>query len=174
MLASGNPVKRQATASGFRRMFPDRPIEIASVSVPSGVPDQPRSDAETLAGAENRAGGARRADRQADYWIGIEGGIEDDGQEMVAFAWVVVRSRILSGRSRTGTFALPPEVAALVRQGRELGEADDVVFGRTDSKRKEGAVGLLTGGVIDRMRLYEQSVVLALVPLRNAELYGTR
>ncbi len=171
ILASGNPVKRLATESGFKRVFPSRTIEVASVSVPSGVPDQPRSDAETLKGAENRADGARKAHPEADYWVGIEGGIDDGDGGMVGFAWVVVRSATHSGRSRTGTFPLPPEVAALVRQGRELGEADDVVFGRTNSKQKEGAVGLLTGGVVDRMRLYEQSVVLALSPFRNVELY---
>ncbi len=165
-------MKRRATESGFRRVFPDRKIEIASVSVPSGVPHQPRSDGETRDGADNRADGARHAQPEADYWVGIEGGIDDGDDGMVAFAWVVVRSPTLSGRSRTGTFPLPPEVAALVRQGHELGEADDVVFGRTNSKQKEGAVGLLTGSVVDRMRLYEQSVVLALIPFRNAELYG--
>ncbi len=46
------------------------------------------------------------------------------------------------------------------------------MFGRTNSKQKEGAVGLLTCGVVDRMRLYEQSVVLALITFRNAEFYG--
>ncbi len=166
-------MKRRATESGFRRVFPDRAFEIITVSVPSGVPDQPRSDAETLSGAENRADGARRACPEADYWVGLEGGIDDDGEEMSAFAWVVVRSPSGSGRSRTATFTLPAEIAALVRQGRELGEADDIVFGRTNSKHKEGAVGLLTGGVIDRMQLYEPSVILALVPLRNVGLYGT-
>lgn len=164
-------MKRQATESGFERVFPGRTIEVTSVSVPSGVPHQPRTDAETLEGAENRAAGARRAQPDAAFWVGIEGGIDDGVDGMVAFAWVVVRSPTHRGRSRTGTFPLPPEVAALVRQGRELGEADDVVFGRTNSKQKEGAVGLLTGGVVDRMRLYEQSVVLALIPFRNAELY---
>lgn len=172
VLASGNPVKRRATESGFCRVFPSRTIEVASVSVPSGVSNQPRSDAETLEGAANRADGARRARPKADYWVGIEGGIDDGDDGMVAFAWVVVRSPVLRGQSRTGTFPLPTEVAALVRQGRELGEADDIVFGRTNSKQKEGAVGLLTGGVIDRMQLYEPSVVLALIPFRNAELYG--
>ncbi|MDD5263960.1 MAG: DUF84 family protein, partial [Candidatus Bipolaricaulis sp.] len=66
---------------------------------------------------------------------------------------------------------LPDTVAALVRQGVELGEADDRVFGRTDSKRDVGAVGLLTGEVIDRTALYEHAVVLALIPFRNAALY---
>ncbi len=172
VLASGNPVKAEATAGGFRQAFPDQELEVATVSVPSGVPDQPRSDAETLEGAENRAAAAARRLPDADYWVGIEGGIDDDGEEMAAFAWIVVRSEAHRGKSRTGSFLLPPAVAELVRQGHELGDADDVVFGRTNSKQREGAVGLLTGGVVDRRRLYEQSVVLALVAFRNGELYG--
>lgn len=171
VLASHNPVKVQATAAGFGRVFPDAEIEVASVSVPSGVAEQPRTDAETLQGAENRVTAAARLRPEADYWVGMEGGIDEhlvDGQpEMIAFAWVVIHGRDRSGRSRTGTFAIPTAVADLVRQGKELGEADDIVFGHTNSKQKSGAVGLLTGGLIDRATLYAQSVVLALIPFRD-------
>ena len=45
-------------------------------------------------------------------------------------------------------FILPPDIRNLVLAGKELGEADNIVFGRSGSKFKEGAVGLLTGGVI--------------------------
>jgi non-canonical (house-cleaning) NTP pyrophosphatase len=58
-----------------------------------------------------------------------------------------------------------------VRQGMELGDADDAVFGRSNSKQANGAVGILTGNVIDRAELYEQAVVLALIPFKNPELY---
>jgi non-canonical (house-cleaning) NTP pyrophosphatase len=52
-----------------------------------------------------------------------------------------------------------------------LGEADDIVFGRSNSKQKEGAIGLLTGNVVDRAGLYEHAVILALVPFKNVALY---
>lgn len=171
VLASANPVKVRATLGGFERLFPDERFELESVDAASGVGAQPRSDAETLRGAENRARGAAARRPEADFWVGIEGGVADDAGAMSAFAWVVVRSRRRRGRSRTASFALPDEVAALVRAGKELGEADDLVFGRTGSKRAEGAVGLLTGGVIDRRQLYEPAVVLALLPFRNDGLY---
>ena len=60
---------------------------------------------------------------------------------------------------------------SLVREGKELGEADDIVFGKENSKQTYGAVGLLTGDVIDRTRFYEDAVVLALIPFRNPDLY---
>ena len=171
VVASTNPVKVEATRSAFRRAFPDQDIAVASTAVSSGVGSQPLSDAQTLKGAEERARGARALVPGAAFWVGIEGGVEERAGGLAAFAWVVVLSDRRIGRARTGTFFLPNAVADLVRRGVELGEADDRVFGRTGSKRDLGAVGLLTGGVIDRTALYEHAVVLALVPFRNDALY---
>ena len=171
IIASSNPVKARAALNGFRRMFPAEPFEILPRPAPSGVSDQPMTSAETLLGALNRAAAARAAHPGADFWVGIEGGVEEDGG-LAAFAWVAVLSPSGSGKARTGTFFLPPAVAHLVRQGIELGEADDIVFGATNSKQQNGAIGLLTGDVIDRAALYEHAVVLALVAIRNPGLYA--
>jgi inosine/xanthosine triphosphatase len=171
VVASTNPVKMQAAVNGFRRMFPAMNLNVIAVAVASDVRAQPLSDAETLMGALQRVHNAAALTPDADYWIGIEGGIEDMGADMLAFAWVVVRSRGLVGKGRTGTFFLPPVVADLVRAGKELGEADDLVFNRSNSKQDIGAVGILTGNVIDRVSLYEHAVILALMPFKNAALY---
>ncbi|GAB3164267.1 inosine/xanthosine triphosphatase [Telluribacter humicola] len=172
VVASQNPVKVDAALSGFQRMFPDVELEAVPVSVPSGVADQPMSDEETLLGAQNRVLNAYQAYPDADYWIGIEGGVETRGDELAAFAWIVVRSQTMVGKARSGLFFLPPAVAALVKQGVELGEADDQVFGHTNSKHKGGAIGLLTDNVVDRKQLYEQAVLLSLVSFKNQELYS--
>lgn len=171
ILASENPVKIEAAGNGFQRLFPEETFEVRGVSVPSGVNDQPSSDAETLMGAHNRAVNAARAVPEADYWIGIEGGIQQTPEGMTAFAWVVVCDREREGRSRTGAFYLPARVAELVQQGLELGDADDLVFGKNNSKQKNGAIGILTDNVVDRCALYEQAVIMALVPFKNKELY---
>jgi inosine/xanthosine triphosphatase len=171
VIASTNPVKARAALNGFRRMFPAESFEILPRPAPSGVSDQPMTSAETLQGALNRAAAVKAAHPQADFWVGIEGGVEEDGG-LAAFAWVAVLSPVGSGKARTGTFFLPPAVAHLVRQGIELGEADDIVFGATNSKQQNGAIGLLTGDVIDRAALYEHAVVLALVAIRNPGLYA--
>ncbi|NWF70550.1 MAG: inosine/xanthosine triphosphatase [Chloroflexi bacterium] len=170
IVASTNPVKIQAARDGFRRLFPNENFEARGVFVPSGVPAQPMSSAETLQGALNRAWNARQQDSAADFWVGIEGGCEDDGAALHAFAWVVVLGGERIGKGQTATFVLPEEVAQLVRQGVELGEADDRVFGRSNSKQQNGAVGLLTGDVIDRLAYYEHAVILALVPFKNPHL----
>jgi inosine/xanthosine triphosphatase len=171
VLASNNPVKVQAALNGFRRMFPDEKFQAELASAASEVRDQPMSDQETLQGALNRARNAARLMPDADFWVGIEGGVEEMGGEVISFSWVVVRSRDTVGKGRTGAFFLPPPVADLIRQGQELGQADDIVFNRSNSKQDNGAVGLLTRNVVDRAQLYEQAVILALVPFKNTELY---
>jgi inosine/xanthosine triphosphatase len=172
VVASANPVKLRAVQQGFARLFPEQDWQVETISVPSGVSDQPGSDAETLQGALNRAQAACTALPEADYWVGLEGGIEDEGAGMAAFAWIAVLGvgRRL-GKARTGIFYLPPKVAELVRQGKELGEADDIVFGKTNSKQANGAIGILTGDVLDRADFYTQAVILALLPFRNPQLY---
>ena len=171
VVASANPVKVRATQSGFQLMFPRRTVRVEGLEVPSAVSSQPRTDSETLHGAEARTARARESVPTADFWVGIEGGIDEMATGMVAYAWVVVRSGNLVGRAKTGTFFLPAAVAELVREGMELGAADDLVFGHTDSKRKTGAVGLLTRGAIDRVALYGHAVALALIPFRSPDLY---
>ena len=171
VIGSINPVKIEATLHGFTKMFPGIQVNIQSISVPSGVSIQPLSNAETLTGAIQRARNAARQVAGADYWVGIEGGIEDLGDEMAAFAWAAIGSPCRLGKGRTGAFILPEKVANLVRQGKELGEADDIVFNRQNSKQEIGAVGLLTGGAIDRALLYETAVILALIPFKDISLY---
>ena len=170
-VASKNPVKLNATRVAFGRMFPNEDIEAAGVTVPSGVSDQPTSRQETMAGARNRAENAREFQPDSDFWIGIEGGIEDSDLGMCCFAWVVVLNQYRRiGRGQTAVFYLPREVAELVRAGMELGHADDQVFQRENSKQSNGAIGLLTNDVIDREAYYVHAIIMALVPFKNPAL----
>ena len=172
IVASKNPVKVRATEEGFRLMFPGEAFEVEGVTVPSSIPDQPFSDAETYQGAWNRATSAASAVADAHFYVGIEGGIEERDGELAALAWVVVRSSSgRCGKGRSGTFFLPERLAALVRAGRELGDASDEVFKEKNSKQGLGTVGFLSGGIIDRTHYYVSAVTLALFPFRNAHLY---
>jgi inosine/xanthosine triphosphatase len=172
IVASTNPVKVNATRVGFEQAFPDALLIVSGVSVPSGVSDQPMTDDETHTGALNRAHRALESTPTADYAVGVEGGcaIVVDGK-MQVFAWIVIRHRDgLQGEAKTGTFYLPQEVATLVQGGTELGHADDIVFGRNNSKQENGSVGLLTGNLITRETYYTHAVLLALIPFINPAL----
>ena len=171
IVSSRNPVKVKATREGFSKMFPRESFEFTEISVPSGVSAQPLTDQETLQGAMNRVRAAQQHFPEAAYWVGIEGGVEKDRGEMACFAWIVVQSPEKLGKSRTSTFYLPKAVVDLMEAGKELGEADDIVFGQSNSKQGMGASGLLTGGVIHRATFYEPAVVFALIPFKNPHHY---
>ncbi|MGH1363143.1 MAG: inosine/xanthosine triphosphatase [Calditrichia bacterium] len=172
IIGSKNPVKIEAVRSGFVSLFPNKKCVTEGIVVTSGVADQPMSDEETLLGAENRAKAAQNAIPEADFWFGVEGGIAEMEDELSVFAWIVALAKSgKKGRGRTATFFLPPPVASLVRRGIELGDADDQVYGTSNSKQNNGAAGLLSGNVITRTTLYEPAVVMALFPFRNANLY---
>src|SRR5439155_12058738 len=152
-------------------MFPNDSFHTEALPADSGVGHQPMTDEETLLGARNRAAQAKSLRPDADYWVGLEGGVYKREGTLEAFAWIVVLSRDVRGEARTATFELPPKVAQLVHQGVELGHADDQVFGRINSKQSNGAVGLLTRDLITRTTYYEHAVVLALIPFTNPQLY---
>jgi inosine/xanthosine triphosphatase len=172
VITSKNPVKKKATLIGFTALFPSSTIEIIEISVPSGVSEQPKSEKETLQGAQQRVENARNSFPDADYWVGIEGGIEEKKGEMEAFAWVfILDKKGKTGKGRTGTFFLPQAITDLINQGIELGIADDRVFGKTNSKQKEGTVGTLTHNSIDRTEYYRHAVTFALIPFLNPSLY---
>ncbi|MFT5918085.1 MAG: inosine/xanthosine triphosphatase [Flammeovirgaceae bacterium] len=172
IIASKNPVKVKATQLGFEILFPNTQWDFQGVSVPSGVADQPMTQEETLLGAIQRTENARKAIGNADFWVGIEGGVATNGQEMEVFAWIYILSKEDHfGKSRTANFYLPPKIQELVSQGIELGTADDMVFKQENSKQKGGSVGILTDGNIDRTTYYQTSVILALIPFLKEHLY---
>ena len=172
IVASQNPVKIQCVSQAFQKAFPGDDYGFAGISVPSEVADQPMTDEETFTGATNRAENAKKSAPDADYWVGIEGGVEKVDSEMEAFAWVVIISGKLRGKARTATFQLPPPVIQLIDEGMELGHADDLVFKRENSKQNNGAVGILTNDLIDRVSYYEPAVILALIPFLNERLFA--
>ncbi len=175
VIASQNPVKINCVTLGFEKVFPTARMTFTGLSVVtstiSNVSDQPMTNLETLTGAKNRVQAAKVLQPKADFWVGIEGGIETIQDQMTTFAWIVIADKNRIGIAKTGTFFIPPAVATLIKQGMELGQADDVIFGKSNSKQKNGAVGILTKDLLTRTSFYEPAVILALIPFVNLELF---
>jgi inosine/xanthosine triphosphatase len=170
VVGSTNPVKVAAASEVLARA--GCPARVESIAVKSGVSDQPQGDEETIRGAVQRARAALQA-TDADLAIGIEGGVveEPDGH-MRTCAWAAVVRR--DGRIGVGgslAMSLPDRVAALVRDGVELGHAMDRVTGGRDTKLGAGAVGILTAGLVDRQRAYESLVTYALARFLAPSFY---
>jgi inosine/xanthosine triphosphatase len=168
-IGSTNPVKCHAVRGVLALLFPG--ATFVSVEVPSGVADQPWGDEETRAGARNRARAALAA-AGADLGVGLEGGVQESEFGLLTAAWCVVVAR--DGRMGVGgnsCLLLPPAVAAAVRGGMELGEAMDRLADRTNTKRQNGAIGILTADLETRQSAYETIIRLALAPFIRPEWY---
>ena len=165
VVASRNPVKIGAAQDAFATLFPDAALEMIAVEVDSGAGDQPASDDATRQGARTRALRSRQEEPDADFWVGLEGGIEIVDEQLMAYAWMAVQgNRGGISEARSVTLPLPPAVKELVAAGMELGKANDRVFSTANSKQGGGAFGLLTDGLYTRESVYRETLVMALVP----------
>jgi non-canonical (house-cleaning) NTP pyrophosphatase len=52
-----------------------------------------------------------------------------------------------------------------------LGQADDRVFKQENSKEKDGAVGILTNSIIDRIEYCNPAIILALITCMKKGLF---
>ena len=124
-------------------------------------PPQPFEE-QTHQGSVNRA---KAALGDHDMAVGIEAGVF----EMLDGLYDIQHCTILSkdGRITYGQgsgFRYPDKIAELVRKGMSVGDAMKEVYGNTEIGRKQGAIGLLSKGLIDRKTLTEQSVMAAMIP----------
>ena len=173
IIASENQVKASAVKNAFQRMFPGESFEITGVSIPSDVNDQPMGDTETLRGAKNRVNHAAR-EHAADFFVGIENGIDESEDGMQNFARVVVRgSDGTIGTARSAGYFLPPRIAEIVRQGKTLEEAGDTVLGTTGIGHQKGIINHVTGAAVTRIDYLAEAVIFALLPFKNPDLYRT-
>ncbi|MEZ3501197.1 inosine/xanthosine triphosphatase [Pantoea sp. KPR_PJ] len=161
--ATINPAKIRAISQAFSDVFGEGSCHIRGVEVDSGVAAQPLSDAETRTGARQRVAHARQAAPEADFWVAIEAGIEED----CAFAWMVVENATQRGESRSASFTLPSVVLEGVHAGRELGEEMARLTGVENIKHKGGAIGAFTHGLLTRSSVYHQALILALCPFTH-------
>lgn len=161
-VGSTNPVKQAATEAAFATVAG---ATVDAVDVDPGVPEQPFGRGETIAGAETRARRALAAGTY-DLGAGIEGGVARvDGTEgLYLVMWAAVTDGETVGRGAGPSLRLPEPVAARVRNGEELGPVMDDAFDLEDVAENEGAVGVLTGEIVDREDALTTAVAGALGP----------
>jgi inosine/xanthosine triphosphatase len=168
-VGSENIVKISAVREGFDAVWPDTQFEFFPRSVESIVSAQPMTDEETIKGALYRA---RAVLGDADYGVGLEGGIHQIDQNWFSCGWAVVVNRAGdTGIGSSPRIMLPPAVMDLIHQGMELADIDDRLFGITKSGQGEGNFGLMTGGLITRQSAYTQAVIVALTRFTQSQIF---
>jgi len=160
----------------FEHFYGD--VEISSAPY-TNAPRQPVSTEQTIMGAYLRAKYSLDALPQSDFGVGVEAGIISIPS--VPKSWIshlntqfaVVISR--DGRTGVGLssgFMLPkPVLDDILSLGKELDESFSEKYGYTNLGKTVGVVHVLTKGFIDRYKLVEECVSLALIPFLNPDLY---
>ena len=167
-IGSENPSKVNAVKMVFSRIF-KFPIEYIPVKTEPDVPPQPFEE-DTIKGAINRA----KKLKDCDYCIGIEAGLFWDSEVKRYFdrAYCAILDKfgyLTLGHS--GGFYYPPPIIEMVKNGMEVGDAMEKISGIKEIKKKMGAIGFLSKGLINRDEFNSQAVIMAMIPRISRELY---
>lgn len=156
-------------------------FEVVGIEAPSGVRDTPRSRAEMMTGARNRAEHLQRIAKERSepwvYFIGVEGGLEivNDGDARLVFLenWAYVLDQKGCGSfGQSGAVAIPEPLAArVVDEGVDLAAAVDAFAGAHGIRDAQGAWGVLTRDLVTRRDAFRLAVINAFAPFYNIEAY---
>lgn len=168
-VGSKNPLKLNAVEAVLENIFPGS--EYIAVTSESGVSHTPLSNEETISGAKKRAEDARKI-TGAEWGVGLEGGMVKIAGTWFTCVWCIIRDGEKETLGGGVHFQLPDQVVrGILDQGKEMGTCMDGLTGVTMSKRKMGAEGLLTGGLIDRETTFKNAVTYALAPRISKPYY---
>ncbi|MHA6260389.1 DUF84 family protein [Sporosarcina sp. CAU 1771] len=152
IIGSKNKAKIKAVKEALENHFPD--AVVYSEEVGSGVSEQPFGEEETRIGAINRALRASGYKKGA-IGIGLEGGVRIIEGKMYLCNWGALA--LSDGTKFTAGGAqipLPLSIATELIEGKELGQVIEHYFDATDIRNNEGAIGMLTAGVVNRDDLF--------------------
>lgn len=175
IVGSKNPNKVDAVKDVFIDRYPTESIEVKMKDVSSEIAEQPLSLDITIAGAINRA--KNSFEDGYDLSIGIEGGLipvpQSHSGYMQCEACVLYDgTHIYLGLS--GAFNIPSDIIkSILEEGMNLSDAfrhhgytknNYVGYG-------EGAIGVLSKGMMDRKKFTEHAIYMALVHYISKEVF---
>ncbi|MEA3320816.1 MAG: DUF84 family protein [Bacillota bacterium] len=157
VVGSRNPAKYEAVQGAIREL--EMEVETISLEVESGVSKQPMTDQETIEGALHRARGALKEIEDADFAIGLEGGVvlgSTPSLEVMVCNWGALVAKdgkeYIAGGAR---IPLPDAFKEEILAGKELGDIMDEYCQRKDIRKHEGALGIFTDGVVSRKEMFQ-------------------
>ncbi|MEX2028522.1 MAG: inosine/xanthosine triphosphatase [Candidatus Curtissbacteria bacterium] len=171
-IGSKNPAKIKAARIGFEKVFPGEKIEIVGIDAKSGISNQPMSDKQSIRGAVNRAKRALRGVKDADFGVGMEGGIHKIGKKWFESGWIAVVDK--TGKVGLGTSArweMSQKVIGKLDGGNELAHIFQEIAQVENAKDEGGVMGLVTRNVLPRDLAYSHGVIFALAPFFSDPIF---
>ena len=169
-VGSTNQTKIKPVREVFKHHF--KKVKVVGVKVNSQVQDQPLSDEEMFKGAYNRVKTALNKVKNADFGVGIEGGVHK-----YSYGWfeqsivVIIDKEGNFGVGSSGGLALPKRIVEKIHKGANLEEAIDEIFGTRKIGEGIGMFGIMTKGVVTRSEGVKRGVAFALARFLHSDVY---
>lgn len=173
-VGSKNTIKVQAVQESFLDFPNFSDAEVVSIQVDSGVSKQPKNIEQTVQGAINRA---KNAFSNCDLSVGLESGLMEVPNTKSGYMDITMCA-IYDGKKfhlgGSSAFEYPKSMIDLVfskdyeidEAAKEIGFSHDTSIGE-----REGMIGALTKGKLNRKNYSKQAVMTALIHLLNPEHY---
>jgi inosine/xanthosine triphosphatase len=171
IVGSRSSLKIEATRIAFKSVYND--VVVKGLPIKSGVSPFPTSDEETLNGAMNRAKWAAEVEPIADFHVGLEGGLSRIGE------WFVVKHFAVVVKGKDVGLGISPGYVCPDRLYRSLVATSDVVgrkaidefFKDHEILSRQGPIGVLTGGRLNRTQALIEAVTCALTRFIDSTHY---
>jgi inosine/xanthosine triphosphatase len=171
-VGSKNPVKINSVINAGSEAWPE--LQVIGIDVPSEISEQPMTDEETRQGATNRSRtvfkeglktlSIQQISSSVVLGVGLEGGVfKKDNNELWSTVWATVTDKDGNLYESNGArFKVPEIISKRILAGEEMGPIMGSFFSDPNLKQKQGAIGAITKGFIDRTEEYTIIVKLAL------------
>ncbi|MFX0126238.1 MAG: inosine/xanthosine triphosphatase [Candidatus Hodarchaeota archaeon] len=177
LVVSKNPVKIRAAQEAFSSFYEKlviSNIEISEID-PTGVhvKTQPLGEEQTYETSRWRVNSARDHRPGFDFYVGIEGGVVLTRNNPRIIVYSSVSNNSFIETIRGCEIPLPQNLyTQLINSpNSELGDLITNISGISNIKQKEGAVGFFTRKIVTRFDILKQSVIMALIPFLNPNLF---
>lgn len=171
VLTSINPVKLSAVQKVTSMLYADQHFEYITLSLEKDGPE-PIGRANILKQIQEALDSAKKEIVDAEYYVCVEGGMEEFDTQMHETAYVVVENKNAGkGVSSCASFRVPTWIAEEVKKGRGFADAVDVFFKTQGTKQGGGFVKILTDGVINKEEHCMQALTIAFASADKSEWY---
>jgi inosine/xanthosine triphosphatase len=126
---------------------------------PSPLGSQDSSDSSNPTGFTSSS----EAPLQTCLGVGLEGGVVELSDGLYSTVWVsVIDSQGNHTEANGARFRVPDQIAQLILAGGEMGPVVEKLVGEVDVRQKQGMIGVITNGFVDRTEEYTGIAKMAL------------
>ena len=165
--------KRKAKIKGVKKgiaefIYIQDTVEFSTHDADSGISHMPLSLDETMSGAQNRALDLKNKNIEADYYIGLEGGLVAVQEKTYLISLAYVLNNNDKGHfGFSPMLEVPQEIHKRIKEGEELGPIMGELSGNLDLRSENGSMGAWSGDMFKRDDEFAVAVKAALCPFYN-------